>query len=47
MNLRRAIDEEVVSICGEMTMAAKMVKLGDGRQACTPCSQTEGSKQNI
>ena len=37
---------EPCAICGEMTMAAKMVKLGDGRQACVPCSQTEGSKQN-
>jgi len=26
-------------ICGEMTMAIKMVKLSDGRQACIPCSQ--------
>jgi formylmethanofuran dehydrogenase subunit E len=25
--------------CGEMTMAAKMVKLNDGRQVCIPCSQ--------
>jgi formylmethanofuran dehydrogenase subunit E len=27
------------AICGEMTMAAKMIKLSDGRQACIPCSQ--------
>lgn len=38
---------ELCAICGEMTMAAKMVKLGDGRQACIPCSQREGLKQNI
>jgi formylmethanofuran dehydrogenase subunit E len=38
---------EPCAICGEMTMAAKMVKLGDGRQACIPCSQREGLKQNI
>ena len=38
---------ELCAICGEMTMAAKMVKLGDGRQACIPCSQKEGSEQNI
>jgi len=38
---------EPCAICGEMTMAAKMVKLGDGRQACIPCSQREGSKQNM
>ena len=38
---------ELCAICGEMTMAAKMVKLGDGRQACIPCSQREGSKQNM
>ncbi|PKN17265.1 MAG: formylmethanofuran dehydrogenase [Deltaproteobacteria bacterium HGW-Deltaproteobacteria-6] len=25
--------------CGEMTMAAKMVKLNDGRQVCIPCSE--------
>ena len=30
---------EPCSLCGEMTMAAKMVKIGDGRQACLPCSQ--------
>jgi len=30
---------EPCAICGEMTMAVKMVKLGDGRQACIPCSQ--------
>jgi formylmethanofuran dehydrogenase subunit E len=38
---------EPCAICGEMTMAAKMVNLGDGRQACIPCSQREGSKQNM
>ena len=26
-------------LCGEMTMASKMVKLNGGRQACIPCSQ--------
>lgn len=30
---------EPCALCGEMTMAAKMVKLSDGRQACLPCSQ--------
>jgi formylmethanofuran dehydrogenase subunit E len=30
---------ESCAVCGEMTMAVKMVKLGDGRQACIPCSQ--------
>jgi len=27
------------ALCGEMTMAAKMVKLDDGRQVCIPCSR--------
>jgi len=30
---------EPCAICGDMTMATKMVKLTDGRRACTPCSQ--------
>jgi formylmethanofuran dehydrogenase subunit E len=30
---------EHCAICLEMTMAAKMVKLNDGRQACIPCSE--------
>ncbi len=30
---------EPCALCGEMTMAAKMIKLPDGRQACIPCSQ--------
>jgi len=30
---------EPCAICGEMTMAAKMMKLNDGRKACIPCSQ--------
>lgn len=30
---------EPCAICGEMTMAAKMMKLSNGRQACIPCSQ--------
>lgn len=30
---------EPCALCGEMTMAAKMVKLSDGRLACIPCSQ--------
>jgi formylmethanofuran dehydrogenase subunit E len=38
---------ESCAICGEMTMAVKMVKLGDGRQGCIPCSQKEGSKQSM
>ena len=30
---------EPCSICGEMTMASKMMKLKDGRQVCVPCSK--------
>ncbi|MGV8058617.1 MAG: FmdE family protein [Smithellaceae bacterium] len=30
---------EPCAICGEMTMATKMVKLSDERKACIPCSQ--------
>jgi formylmethanofuran dehydrogenase subunit E len=30
---------EPCALCGEMTMAVKMVKLSDGRQVCIPCSQ--------
>lgn len=30
---------EPCALCGEMTMAAKMVKQNDGRQVCIPCSQ--------
>jgi len=30
---------ESCAICGEMTMAVKMVKLKDGRLVCVPCSQ--------
>ncbi|MEN6489264.1 MAG: FmdE family protein [Smithella sp.] len=30
---------ESCALCGEMTMAAKLVKLSDGRQVCIPCSQ--------
>lgn len=30
---------ESCALCGEMTMAAKMVELSDGRQVCIPCSQ--------
>jgi formylmethanofuran dehydrogenase subunit E len=30
---------ESCEICGEMTMASKMMKLKDGRQVCIPCSQ--------
>jgi formylmethanofuran dehydrogenase subunit E len=30
---------ESCAICGDMTMATKMVKLTGGRQACIPCSQ--------
>ncbi len=29
---------EPCAICGEMTMATKMMKLNDGRQVCIPCS---------
>jgi formylmethanofuran dehydrogenase subunit E len=27
------------AVCGEMTMAVKTMKLGDGRQVCIPCAQ--------
>jgi formylmethanofuran dehydrogenase subunit E len=30
---------EPCAICGEMTMASKMMKLSDGRQVCIPCSK--------
>jgi formylmethanofuran dehydrogenase subunit E len=30
---------EPCAICGEMTMALKMMKLSDGRQVCVPCSE--------
>jgi formylmethanofuran dehydrogenase subunit E len=30
---------EPCAICGEMTMAVKMMKLSDGRQVCLPCSE--------
>ena len=30
---------EPCAICGEMTMATKMIKLKDGRQVCIPCSE--------
>ena len=30
---------EPCAICGEMTMAVKMIKLKDGRQVCIPCSE--------
>jgi formylmethanofuran dehydrogenase subunit E len=30
---------EPCALCGEMTMAAKMVKLDNGRLVCTPCSK--------
>jgi len=30
---------EPCSICGEMTMASKMMKLKDGQQVCLPCSK--------
>ena len=30
---------EACALCGEMTMAAKMMKLHDGRRVCIPCSQ--------
>jgi formylmethanofuran dehydrogenase subunit E len=30
---------EPCAICGEMTMATKMVQLNDGRQTCIPCSE--------
>ena len=30
---------EPCAICGEMTMATKMMKLNDGRQVCIPCSE--------
>lgn len=30
---------EHCALCGEMTMAAKMIKLSDGRMVCIPCSK--------
>ena len=30
---------EPCSLCGEMTMATKMMRLSDGRQVCIPCAQ--------
>lgn len=30
---------ESCAICDEMTMAAKMIKLNDGRKVCAPCSK--------
>ena len=30
---------EPCAVCGEMTMAVKMMKLSDGRQVCIPCSE--------
>jgi formylmethanofuran dehydrogenase subunit E len=30
---------EPCKVCGEMTMASKMMKLSDGQQVCIPCSQ--------
>jgi formylmethanofuran dehydrogenase subunit E len=30
---------EPCAVCGDMTMATKMVKLTGGRRACIPCSQ--------
>jgi formylmethanofuran dehydrogenase subunit E len=30
---------EPCAICGEMTMATKMMRLNDGRQVCIPCSE--------
>jgi formylmethanofuran dehydrogenase subunit E len=30
---------EPCALCGEMTMATRMMKLSDGRKACIPCSQ--------
>jgi formylmethanofuran dehydrogenase subunit E len=33
------VRSEPCVICGDMTMATKMVKLTGGRQACIPCSQ--------
>jgi formylmethanofuran dehydrogenase subunit E len=38
---------EPCAVCGEMTMATKMVKLDDGRQACITCSQKKISERNI
>lgn len=43
----RLAPSEPCAICGEMTMTAKMVGLGDGRQACIPCSRKKSSKKNI
>jgi formylmethanofuran dehydrogenase subunit E len=36
---------EPCAICGEMTMAAKMMKLSDGCKACIPCSQKHVSRE--
>jgi formylmethanofuran dehydrogenase subunit E len=30
---------EPCAVCGEMTMAAKLIKLSDGRKRCIPCAQ--------
>jgi formylmethanofuran dehydrogenase subunit E len=30
---------EPCALCGEMTMAVKMIKLSDGREVCIPCSE--------
>jgi formylmethanofuran dehydrogenase subunit E len=30
---------EPCAVCGEMTMAVKMMKLSDGRQVCIPCAE--------
>jgi formylmethanofuran dehydrogenase subunit E len=34
---------EPCALCGEMTMATKMMKLSDGRQVCIPCSEKAGN----
>jgi len=34
---------EPCAVCGEMTMASKMIQLKDGRRLCVPCSQKTGS----
>jgi formylmethanofuran dehydrogenase subunit E len=34
---------EPCAMCGEMTMATKMMKLSNGRQVCIPCSEKAGN----
>lgn len=36
---------EQCAVCGEMTMATKMLPLGDGQRVCIPCSQKNDAKK--